>query len=155
MKTIKITVIIAVVGLLFFFAFKWKSDEIHLEGEWEPTKLIVNGKDLLADDPLSKFFDIGDAVTISPRGDSIEISTVTKYNLHAHFVIANDRKQIILSSREPSLNGNFKLEIDTTHVGPQAYRVAVRIESEVTAIHFFRQVVVPPWKPEFPRKGQV
>jgi hypothetical protein len=155
MKAIQIIVVAGWLGVLFFFAFRWKSDEINLEGEWEATKIVVNGKDLIADDVMNKYFHVGDGIEISPWGDSIAISTVTKYKMHAHFVIAKDRKQITLSSGEAALNGNYKLEIDTTHVGPQAYRVEVKIMSEATSIHFYRQVVVPPWKPEFPRRGQV
>lgn len=157
MKSVKIVMMVIAIGALGFFMFR-KSGSIDLQGNWKATKVVLNGKDVLAADPLHEFFDMGNEVVVSHWGDSIHISTIGETKISARFVIQDrDRgtKQIVLSSREQSLNGVFHLDIDTTHIGPQAYIVHVKISANATTLNFQKNVSVPPWKPEFPRKGQM
>lgn len=138
--------------LMMYFAFH--KPELNLRGDWDATKIVINGKDFLTSDPLYGMISFGRQVQISDFKDSIGISTF-EYNAHAAFEIKKDKygnRQIILSSREKSFNGNFDLKIDTTHFGPQEYRVNVKINSYKTHIYFQRLVSIPQWKPEFPSR---
>ena len=60
-----------------------------------------------------------------------------------------------LSSAEKALNGKFNLKVDTLQLGPLAYKILIEIESKKTSLSFQREVLLQPWKPEFPKRGQV
>jgi len=157
MKAIKVIIIGIAIILVAIFLLK-KPKNLNLEGHWTATKIVFNGKDLLASDPMAKLFPNSNEVFISQWADSLQIITASQYKANASFEIVNAQKafsQIILTSTTPSLNGNFAMQIDTTHIGPQAYRVSVKIGSNKTVLHFEKFVNIPPWKPEFPKKGKV
>ncbi|MBS7788323.1 hypothetical protein KIH23_13525 [Flavobacterium sp. CYK-55] len=157
MKFTKNLVILFLAISIIYFAFR-NSGDISLEGEWEPSKVILNNEDYFPTDELSAFFAIGNKIIITDWGHTIHIQKVGNDDLIAKFVIEYDQKndlQIVLSSKEKSLNGCFKTEIDTIHIGPQSYIVKVKMKSNKSSLSFERIVVIPPWKPPFPRKGQV
>lgn len=156
MKIAKILLILSLAISVIFFAFR-KSENISLEGDWQPTKVVLDNKDYFPKNQGSDFFAIGNKIVVNNWEDSLHILKIGRANLSAKFVIkryVQDFK-IILSSKEKSLNGNFSMEIDTTHIGPQSYIVKVKLKSDKTYLNFQRTVVIPPWKPQFPRKGQV
>ncbi|MFD1602270.1 hypothetical protein ACFSC2_05890 [Flavobacterium artemisiae] len=150
-----------IIALLFFLGvcvifIVQDSNRINLEGSWKSTKIILDGKDILGDNILNNF-DLANQTIISNWGNSMSIST-SDSDLDAHFKIKKKSKNvysITLSSKEKSLNGDFVMKIDTVHTGPQSYIVYVELKRNKTFINFEKEVVVPPWKPERPKRGQV
>lgn len=156
MKIIKIIVISIFISFCVFLILR-NSKRINLESNWNATKVVIDGEDLLISDSINKFFDIGNQIMISHLDHSISIS-VGQHKLIAGFIIKDegrDKNHIILSSRENSLNGNFDIKIDTIHLGPQAYRVEVKLHQNKTHLYFQREVIIPPWNPPFPKRGQI
>nr|WP_315246194.1 hypothetical protein [uncultured Flavobacterium sp.] len=154
-KIVKIIVIGILLGFGILFIVR-NSKHINLEGSWKATKIVLDGENLLENNILNDF-DLANQITISNFGNSMNISTTNK-KIEANFSLKKDDKGIyymILSSRESFLNGNFDMKIDTTHLGPQAYRVYIRLHRNKTFLYFQKEVIIPPWKPEFPKKGQV
>ncbi|MBJ2124892.1 hypothetical protein [Flavobacterium sp. IB48] len=147
------------IGLFICFGIYfivWNSKQINLEGNWIPTKVVIDGKNFMTDNVLNDF-EGANQILISNLGNSIDISTFD-IETSARFTIKKDNKgnnDIILTSKEKALNGNFEMKIDTVDLGPQTYRVEVKLHSNKTYINFHKEVVVPPWKPEPPRRGQV
>lgn len=155
MKTIKIIIISAILILMLFLAF-YKTNSLNIEGNWEGRKIVIDGEQLYPK-AIDSFFHIYPQIIINGWGNSISIPT-DKDDLKANFSIkqtADKKYQIILKSNKKALNGNFNLSIDTIHLGPLFYKVLIEIESEKTKIYFEKQVILEPWKPEFPRKGAV
>lgn len=156
MKIIKIVIISTLVSFGIFFIL-WNSKNLNLEGNWNATKIIINGKDLLSSaDSIYNFFDIENQM-VTIEGHSIGIS-VGEQKLIANFIIKNNDREykfITLSSRENSLNGTFNMKIDTTHLGPQTYRVNIELQRNTTYLYFEKEVTIPPWKPPFPKRGSL
>ncbi|MTH15340.1 hypothetical protein [Flavobacterium sp. LC2016-01] len=154
-KIIKFIIISIFFGFGIYFIV-WNSKQINLEGNWTPTKVIIDGKNFMTDNVLNDF-EGANQILISNWSNSIDISTFD-IETSAGFTIKKDNKGkncIILSSKEKALNGNFEMKIDTIDLGPQEYLVKVKLHSKKTYIEFQKQVIVPPWKPEPPRRGQV
>jgi len=154
-KTIKIIIITVLISFGVFFIIQ-NSKNINLEGSWNATKIVINGQDLLSSDNIYDYFDVGNQY-INIWGHSLSISP-SEQKITANFKIEKDdqgNNYIILSSKESSLNGKFHMKIDTTHLGPQQYRVNIQLHRNTTFIFFEKEVVIPPWKPPFPKKGGV
>jgi hypothetical protein len=139
-----------------FYFIVWNSKQINLEGDWTATKVIIDGEDIISD-PIDQYFTILNQVTIIRGKNQILISVGEKKRLANYNIKKNDigKNYIVLSSKEKALNGNFEMKIDTIDLGPQEYLVKVKLHSKKTYINFEKQVIVPPWKPEPPRRGQV
>lgn len=155
----KITKILAIgfflVSGVFFII--WNSKQINLEGNWTPTKIVIDGNDILSSDPLSEHFSIANQITIIRGKNQILISVGGKEKIASYIIKKNDlgKNYIELSSKEKALNGDFEMKIDTIDSGPQEYIVEVKLHSKKTHINFQKNIIVPPWKPEPPRRGQV
>lgn len=155
MKWFKRGIISILIILFFFFAF-YKPNRINLDGRWEAKEIVLDGKKLYPD-LLANFIDFPPEIIINGWTKSISIPIKTN-NISVKLQYTGKVKnhcKIKLSSTEKSLNGDFDLLVDTTDIGPQAYIVDVKIKSRKTLIHFQRKVIIPPWKPEFPKRGQV
>nr|WP_315230794.1 hypothetical protein [uncultured Flavobacterium sp.] len=153
MKWFKKGIISCIIILFFFFAF-YKSDRINLDGKWEAKEIVLDGKKLYPD-LLANFIDFPPEIIINGWTKSISIPIKSK-NISVRFEYTEKVKnKLKLFSREKLLNGDFNLVVDTTGIGPRAYIVDVIIKSRKVLIHFRRKVIIPPWKPEFPKRGQV
>jgi hypothetical protein len=155
MKWFKRGIISILIILLCFFAF-YKPNRINLEGKWEAKEIVLDGKKLYPD-LLASFIDFPPEIIINGWTKSISIP-IKINNISARLQYTRELKnhyKIKLFSKEKSLNGDFEVLLDTTDIGPQAYIVDVKIKSKKTLIHFQRKVIIPPWKPELPKRGQV
>ncbi|MFH6935077.1 hypothetical protein [Flavobacterium sp. FlaQc-30] len=153
LKIIAISILVCF-GVYFIV---WNSKQINLEGNWTPIKITLNGKDLVSANPLSDIFNIANQVTIIRGENQILIDTGEDKKIATYIIKKNKfgKTYMELKSREKSLNGNFEMKIDTINLGPQEYLVKVKLHSKKTYLEFQKQVIVPPWKPELPRRGQV
>ena len=143
--------------MVFFVVFN-KSKKLTIEGKWQTTKLVIDGTDVIASQEINRYFDVGNQTVFNYWNDSLTISTISYPDFNAKFKVENDKNnnyKILLSSRETALNGTFTMEVDTTHIGPQAYIVNLKIYLDNTILYLKRDVNIPPWKPEAPRKGQI
>lgn len=155
MKTIKTLITFGILTLLFFFACH-RSSQIDIEGNWSAKKIVFNGKQIYPS-KMDNYFDVNREIVISNWSDEMYIPFI-KDGVTAHFTIETNslgKSQVKLTSNEKALNGNFAVAIDTLHLGPLAYRISVTLQSKKTLLYFQREVQRKPWKPEFPRKGQV
>ncbi|WP_268847017.1 hypothetical protein [Flavobacterium aestivum] len=155
MKWFKRILICILIIIFLFFAF-YKPKRINLEGNWKTKEIVLNGKKIYPD-TLSNFIDFGPEIIINGWTKSISIP-IYRNNLPVSIQYSEKIKEhytVKLFSNEKSLNGNFDLIIDTLDTGPQSYIVDVKLKSNKTLIHFQKQVIIPPWKPEFPKRGQV
>lgn len=163
-KILKITLIGIAVSFGIFLIVK-NSKNLNLSGDWKLTKIVLNDKDLLLPSyPSNKFLNIIDEIKISEygnpvlfSGDSIFIS-INQQKISAKFKIEHDIKynySMKLHSKEKSLNGRFDMKIDTMHLGPQEYIVRIKLNYKTTYLYFQRHKIIPQWKPELPRRGQV
>lgn len=153
MKFFKIIFIVLIVVPLLFVLFN-KSDEPNLDGDWTAKQIILNQKQIYPAE-IDNYFDVKYQVSINSMSDSIFLHRDT---ISASFkrIKENDTKEyVILSSKESSLNGKFSLDIDTIHTGERSYKVNLKLQSNKTLIHLQRIINIGPWKPEFPRRGQV
>ena len=155
-KIIKI-VIISIFLCLGIYFIVWNSKQINLEGNWTATKIVIDGEDFLASDSIRKYLTIANQVTIIRGENQILISVANKEKLANYIIKKKDfgKNYIELSSKEKALNGNFEMKIDTIDLGPQEYLVKVKLHSKKTFLNFQKKVIVPPWEPEPPRRGQV
>lgn len=152
---IKTIPIIILFGLCIYFIVQ-NSDHVNLEGTWKSTKIVLNGKNLLADNIMHNFPQTKQ-ITINNWKKTLDISIANK-KIETHFSIKKSTKGIyytILSSKEKSLNGNFVMKIDTVDNGSQTYTVYVQLKQNKTYLNFKKSVKILPWKPERPRRGQV
>lgn len=105
------------------------------------------------------FYTVSPEIIINNWTDSIHISKIEgRQEISASFKIEkkyNGQSVVKLSSTEKSLNGNFNIKIDTTYIDSQSYKVSVKLKLKNTYLFFNKYIVIPPWKPEFPRRGQV
>ena len=149
--------IISIFLCIGLFLIVWNSKQLNLEGNWTATKIVIDGEDILASDSTVKYFTIANQITISRGKNQIRIPVGEKDKLVSYNIKKNDlgKNYIELSSKEKALNGNFEMKIDTIHLGPQEYIVKVMLHSKKTDINFQKNVIIPPWKPELPRRGQV
>ena len=157
MKVIKIIILSILLSLCVFLILR-NSKKINLEGDWTATKIVLNGKKIFPTDPPDKYFDLQNQIIINNWSHSIVVSA-GENEINTNFIIkendGRNNRTILLTSKENSLNGSFNIEIDTIHTGPQSYRVDVKLQSGKTYLYFERQVAIPPWKPEFPKKGRI
>lgn len=154
MKKIKIAFLVILFLLMSYFAFQKR--ELNLKGNWHIEKLILDGQEYNST-AIEKMLQQNSGIFIDDWGDTIHFSKGLD-NVSAHYKIIkkiNDNYVVKLSSKEKSLNGNFDMTIDTLHLGPMSYRVHVRLQSKKTKLFFKKTRNIGPWKPEFPRKGQV
>ncbi|KAF2328559.1 hypothetical protein [Flavobacterium daemonense] len=154
-KIIKFIIICIFICFGIYFIV-WNSKQINLEGVWTPTKIVIDGKNFMTDNVLNDF-EGANQIIINNWSNSIDISTFD-IDTSAQFSIEKDNKdntEIILTSKEKALNGDFEMKIDTIDLGPQEYLVKVELHSKKNYINFQKRVIVPPWKPEPPRRGQV
>ena len=157
LKIIKYIVVLSLAAFIVFFAFR-PSKILNIEGDWEVNELIINGQNISPYSPASHYFSYKPQATVNEWSDSIFISSDNKQIIKFHYVLQEDRKgrhQIALSSNDGSVRGIYSLTIDTTHIGPQSYIVDVKIFRGATSIHIRRERNIPPWKPQFPKRGQV
>ena len=149
----RITISILTIGFLFLAFYKPK--KINLEGNWETKKIILDGKKIYPD-TLAKFIFIAPEIVINSWTKSISIPIYRK-NIEAnlqYLEIAKRNYKIRLSSIEKSLNGIFDVTVDTFDIKSESFTVDVKLKSNKTLIHFQKHVIIPPWKPEFPRRGR-
>jgi hypothetical protein len=155
MKIVKNVIVLAFVVFVLFFAF-YKSDPISLEGTWDVQEISLNGE-ILPLDTLARYFNVTPQIVLNNWSHTMTIEHF-KDGLHARFHLTkygNNNYQVQLTSKDATLRGLYHLDIDTIDNGPQAYTVFIRLQSKKSYLHFKRDVVIPPWKPPFPRKGQV
>ena len=155
MKTIKIALAIAFITFAAFLLFR-NSENVNIEGYWTAKKIVLNGHQIFPS-KIDKYLTTEYQVVINNWSHSIQIDGM-KNEINAQFKIENSSKKthfINLASSEESLNGSFEMTIDTTHIGPQAYQVHLKLKRNNTMLIIQKQVVVPPWKPEFPKRGQL
>jgi len=147
-------IIISILIIVFLLLTFYKPKKINLEGNWETTRIILDGKKIYPD-TLEKFISIAPEIVINSWKKSISIPIYRK-NIEAHLHYLESKKQnykIRLSSNEKSLNGIFVVTIDTFNIKPESYTVDVKLKSNKTLIHFQKHIIIPPWKPELPRRG--
>lgn len=136
------------------FAF-YKPNGINLEGNWKAKMIILDGKKNYPD-TLADYLNFAPEVIINRWSKTMSIP-INRKDITAEFQYANEDKdhlRIELLSTEKALNGNFDIIIDTLNTGPQSYIVDVKLTSNKTVINFEKQVIIPPWKPEFPKRGR-
>ena len=156
MKNIKSLTIGIFVIFIVFLAF-YKPEKINIEGEWNVRDIILDNEVFYKYDPNDEFYIPKPKIQINNWSDSLFIIE-GKREISASFEIEkNDRNNynVVLSSKEKSLNGNFNLEIDTIHTGSRSYKVNATLKLNKTLIFFQRQINIGPWKPDFPKRGKV
>ncbi len=153
MKWFKIFIAAALVFVLLFLAFV-KPNRINLEGNWEAKKIILDGKKVYPD-TLAKYISFAPEIIINNWSKSLSIP-IYRRNFHIRFEYLeakNNQYKIKLSSDKKLLNGVFDVKVDTIDITPNSYVVVVELKSKQTIINFQKQVIIPPWKPEFPKRG--
>jgi hypothetical protein len=158
MKRIKPLLISFVLLFMFYAAFIYKSDEIKIDGTWTATKVILDNEQFFpAKNKEEEFFKIDTKITISQLKDSMYIIDRNE-TLKAHFIIEKNKDGKILArlkSNHEALSGVYKVTIDTIEINNMIDRFEVQLKSETSEINFQKKLIYKPWKPEFPRKGQV
>lgn len=148
----RIIVSILIIGIPFFAFYKPK--KLNLEGNWEAKAIVLEGNKIYPD-TIAEFFDIDPEIIINSWTKSISIPIYRK-NVEANLEYvksSNGKYKIKLFSSEKALNGYFDVTVDTLEVEEQSYTVHVKLESKKTIIHFEKHVIIPPWKPEFPKRN--
>ncbi len=150
MKWVKRFTISFFIITIIFFAF-YKPKKINLEGNWNTKTLVLNGKKIYPD-TLGKIMTIAPQIAINDWSKSISIQIYRK-KLSANFKYLEGKNKIKLSSREEGLNGDFEITVDTFDIKPESYTVNVKLKSNKTLIYFQKHVIIPPWKPELPKRN--
>lgn len=148
-------IIIILLGCFIFLAF-YKSDKINIEGTWVAKEIVLNGEQIYPTE-INKYLKVDSEIKVNNWNNEIYIPLYKK-EIYANYKIvknSNNAFLIYLTSKEKSLNGNFEINIDTLHLGPLMYHVNVKLKSGTTHLYFEKTVRLKPWKPEFPRRGQV
>ena len=157
MKTIKYIILLFFINSILYLAF-YKNDKINIEGTWFPEKIILEGN-LIYPLKIDSLY-IGvyrteilvnewtDSLYIINGRNKIGISYIIKKNINGNHLIN-------LSSNEKSLNGDFKLKVDTLFFDAVRYQIRVNIESDSTLLYFKRNLQIKPWKPQRPWRGCV
>ena len=151
---VKLLIIITIIGCLAFLAF-YKSDKINIEGNWIAKKILLDGVQIYPT-KVNEYLKVDQEINISNWDNKIYIPLLKK-DIYANYKIIkkNNTFLVQLTSKEKSLNGNFQIAIDTVHLGPLAFQVDAKLKSGKTFLYFQKTVHLKPWKPEFPRRGQV
>lgn len=141
--------------IVFFFVFK-KNERLSIEGTWDAKEIIINDKKVYPNE-LNKYINFNQQIFISQWNKSFSIPTNKKDILvnYTDFKKVKNKYQIELKSKEKSLNGIFKIEIDTIYNGELQFKVSLKIRSKTNFLHLEKTTTIPPWKPQFPRRGQV
>lgn len=154
MKWFKRTIIsISIISILFLAFYKPKG--INLEGKWNVNEIILDGEKKYPD-TLANFIDFAPEVIINGWSKTI-IIPISRKKITAKLKYTDKEKdhyKIRLFSTEKSINRSFDVIVDTLTTGPQSYVVNVLLKSNKTLISLEKSVIIPPWKPEFPRKGR-
>lgn len=155
MRYLKFSVIVIFVMFIAFFSL-YESPGASLQGEWDATAIVLDGKEVYASENKEHMFSLRPTVVVRNRVDSLYVIG-NGYDLKARFTFSkNDGDdQLELQSRETSLNGTFDVSIDSTMVNPRTLRIEVKLKSRKTLLQFRRDVHIKPFRPELPRKGQV
>lgn len=157
MKILKYTIIFFAIILLFYLAF-YKNDKINIEGSWFPEKIIFEGRLIYPSKTDSLFIGVNRTeILVNEWKDSLYIingknKIGVSYNIKERI---NGNHVINLKSNEKSLNGNFKLKVDTLFLDAVRYQIRVNIESDSTLLYFKRNLQIKPWKPQRPWRGCV
>lgn len=157
LRKIKIIFALSIIGFVIFLMTRL-SKLSNLDGKWDVYEIVIDGKVVYPENLVHNRFSIKPTAEFNPWVDSIFIMTSTQNSIRTHYKLKEEKKgyhQITLNSADKSINGTYNLSIDTTHVGPQEYIVDLKIFRDSTRIHFRKERVIPPWKPQFPRKGQL
>lgn len=151
---VKILIIITLIGFFVFLAF-YKSDKINIEGTWIAKKIVLDGVQIYPT-KVNEYLKVDQEINISNWDNKIYIPLLQK-DIYANYKIIkkNNAFLVQLTSKEKSLNGNFQIAIDTVHLGPLTFQVNAKLKSGKTHLYFQKTVHLKPWKPEFPRRGQV
>lgn len=135
----------------------YKPDKINIEGTWYAEKIILEGNSVYPSKIDSLFIGVNTTeILVNEWKDSLYIINGRK--IGASFIIKKntDGNHLInLSSNEKSLNGDFKLKVDTLFLDSVRYQIRVNIESDSTLLYFKRNVQIKPWKPKPPFRGCV
>lgn len=156
MKWIKF-IIIAIFIISGLYLFRSNSKKINLEGNWKVSKIILKGKIIYPSNSLDTLISIEPELIIDGWTKRLNCSMFSNKVNASYIILGNSKAHnaIKLLSKSSPLNGIFKLTIDTIHIGPQTYRVNVKLQSGSTLLDFYRERIIPPWKPEFPKRGRV
>ncbi|MBL7887856.1 MAG: hypothetical protein JNJ52_14000 [Flavobacterium sp.] len=152
---VKLLIIITLIGCLAFLAF-YKSNKINIEGTWIAKKIVLDGVQIYPT-KVNEYLKVEQEINISNWDNKIYIPLLQK-NINASYEIVkntNNDYLVHLTSEEKSLNGNFQIAIDTVHLGPLTFQVNAKLKSGKTHLYFQKTIHLKPWKPEFPRRGQV
>lgn len=151
---VKLLIIITLIGFFIFLAF-YKSDKINIEGTWIAKKIVLDSVQIYPT-KVNEYLKVDQEIKISNWDNKIYIPLQQK-DIYANYKIIkkNNTFLVQLTSKEKSLNGNFQIAIDTVHLGPLAFQVDAKLKSGKTFLYFQKTVHLKPWKPEFPRRGQV
>jgi hypothetical protein len=154
MKWLNRTLVCIFIVFFLFFAF-YKPKGINFEGTWKAKEIVLDGKKNYPD-TLASFIDYAPEIVVNHWSKTIVIP-VNRKNITAKFQYINEESnqhKIRLFTTEKSLNHIFAISIDTLNTGPQSYFVNVELKSNTTLLKIQKHVIIPPWKPEFPKKGR-
>lgn len=155
MRKIKLLALVLVVITALYLAF-YKEEAITIEGRWKAKTIVLDGKTVYPTE-IHHYIDFPSEVLINKWVDSLSFENDTT-SFSAHYEVVpnnNNGYEVVLHSKEKALNGTFVMELDTTHLGSLAYDVYMKLRHKTTLLHLKKEVRLRPWKPEFPRKGQV
>lgn len=141
--------------MIFLFLAFYKPNRVNLEGNWKAKKIIINGKKIYPDS-LATYISIDPEIVINNWSKTISIP-IDRKDIEVQIQYLEAKKnnyKIRLTSSKKSLNGIFDLKIDTFDIKPTSYTVDVELKSNKTIIYFQKHIIIPPWKPDFPRRGR-
>jgi hypothetical protein len=155
MKRIEIVLISLLVAFILYFAF-YKPNKISIEGNWDIQKIVLDGKQIYPTE-VDKYLKFEQPLIINNWSNSILIPGMNedvsvKYEIKRNY---DETFNIVLSSNEKALNGDFAIKLDTTFTTMRNYKVFLKIGSGKTTFQLKKEINIIPKKPEFPRKGQV
>jgi hypothetical protein len=153
MKFFKI-VLLGLIIVPLIFVICNKSEKPNLAGDWVAKQILINEKQIYPAE-IDQYIETAYQVRIDDLSDSIFMYRDHISARYKRIKSHTDEEYFILSSKESALNGKFNLAIDTIHIGPRSYKVHLKLQSKKTIIYLQRTINIGPWKPEFPRKGQV
>ena len=145
MKTINRLLAFSIIAFVLYFATK-KSPSIDLGGSWIAKKIVLDGKQFYPTE-INKYITYESPVSINNWTNTLNVTD----DINARFELEeqDDGNYIAkLASKEKSLNGSFKVILDTTILGPLAYTVDLKLKSLKTIIHVQKHVKIKPYKPK-------
>ena len=155
MKWLKFFLLPLLATVILYFAY-FKRNESIIDGHWFAKKIIFDGKQIFPTS-INEYFTINSEVIIDSWNDSIYINVpIENKKLNASYILVNDNKdyQIKLKSKAKSLNGNFKIELDTVKLQTNFYKIELKMSSKNSLIQLERNIDTSPRKPEIYRKGR-